>query len=269
METVLPEFSVIIATHNRSQLLDRAIQSIKEQTYQCHQIIVVSDLNCSETYQVVSNQMRAGDLFIQRLGDSGPATSRNFGMKLITGDYFIFLDDDDSFQPDFLQNVVNQLQDCPSNDQVFYTNFEVVNEKLDGGVNRITETQVVDIGGYNSSMVYVKNFIPNNCLVFPGRLASEIAFDIDIAYEDWDFILSACASAPLMHLPIFGPRIHKNTDEDSVQRGKSNQDGLLECYIKIYGKHPPLNHSVAMLRKELFSSINLDIDTLVSNSPLS
>ncbi|HEY8034645.1 MAG TPA: glycosyltransferase family A protein [Methylobacter sp.] len=264
----MPEFSVIIATHNRPQLLSRAIRSIKEQTYQCHQIIVVSDSNCSETYQIASELMRAGDLFIQRVGDSGPATSRNLGMKLITGDHFVFLDDDDSFQPDFLENIVNQLQNCSSNDQIYYTNFEVVHEKLDGGESCITEVQVIDIGGYDSSTVYVKNFIPNNCLVFPRRLASEITFDTNIAYEDWDFILSACASTSLKHLPIFGPRIHKNADDDSEQRGKSNQAGLLECYIKIYGKHPPLNRSVAMLRQELFSSINLDINTLVRNLPL-
>jgi predicted O-linked N-acetylglucosamine transferase (SPINDLY family) len=269
MKTVLSKFSIIIATHDRPTLLNRAIRSIKEQSYHCHQIIVVSDLNCPETYQVASKTLQAGDLFVQRLGDPGPSASRNLGMNLVTGDYFIFLDDDDTFRSDFLENLVNQLQDCLSKDQVYYTNCEVVHEKFNGEEICITETQVIDIEGYDSSMVYVKNFIPNNCLVFPRRLAIEITFDAQIAYEDWDFILSACASAELKHLPIFGPRIHKNADEDSLQRGKTNEAGLLECYIKIYSKHPPLNSSVAMQRQEIFSSIDLDIDMLVHNSLLS
>lgn len=264
----MPEFSVIIATHNRPQLLGRAVQSIQQQTYQCRQIIVVSDTNDLETCQVASSTMRTGDLFIQRLGIPGPAESRNLGMKLITGDYFIFLDDDDTFQPDFLESLVGHLA-THSSDQIFYTNFEVVNEKVEGGKVCVTEVQRIDIGAHDPNGVYVKNFIPNNCLIFPKRLASEIVFDVHIAYEDWDFILSACARAPLKHLPIFGPMIHKITGDDWSPRGKTNDAKLLDSYIRTYGKHPPPNQFVASSRQELFSTIGLDIETLVRNKPLS
>ena len=266
METILPKFSIIIATHDRHQLLNRAIQSIQQQTYQHYQIVIISDSNCLNTYKIASKMTQEGDLFVQRYGNAGPAASRNIGMNLITGDYFIFLDDDDTFQPNFLENIVNQLQESSSKEPIYYTNFQVVHEKLDDDC--IIETEMIDVGGYDPSTVYVKNFIPNNCLVFPKRLAVDITFDKHIAYEDWDFILSACAYAPLQHLSIFGPRIHKNNNEESVQRGKSNETGLIDCYIKVYGKHPPINHSIAIQRQELFSSINLDINEFVDNSPL-
>jgi glycosyltransferase involved in cell wall biosynthesis len=267
MNIISPKFSIIIATHDRPLLLKRAILSIKAQTYQCHQIIIISDSNCSETYQIASTEMQAGDLFIQRHGESGPAASRNLGMNVITGEYFVFLDDDDSFRPDFLENIVNQLQSCLFKDQIYYTNFEVIHENLNGEDCCVTETQVIDIGGYDASMVYVKNFIPNNCLIFPSRLSKEITFDTEIAYEDWDFILSAYASSELKHLPISGPRIHKNISNIN-QRGKLNETGLIDCYIKVYERHPALNLSIAMQRQELFSSIGLDINTLVHNLPI-
>ena len=268
IKPIKPRFSIIIATHNRPQLLNRAIQSIKNQTYQDYQIIVVSDSNCKETYQMASKLMHADDVFIQRCGKPGPAASRNLGMTLITGDYFIFLDDDDTFREDFLENVVIQIQNSSCLEQIYYTNFEVIYENSNdkGCIN--TEIQVIDIGVYEPSSLYVKNFIPNNCLIFSKTLASNITFDTDIAYEDWDFTLSACAYFPLMHLPIFGPRIHKYTNAGSIQRGKSNEDGLIDCYIKIYGKHPPINQLIAAQRKEFFSFSNLDIDTLSNNLPL-
>ena len=148
-------------------------------------------------------------------------------------------------------------------DQVFYTNFEIVNEKSDGAEMVVTEMQSMDLAGQDPARVYVKNFIPNNCLIFPGRLAAEITFDADIAYEDWDFIISACAKMRLVHLPVQGPRIHKNTTEMTDQRGKKNETGLVECYTKIYGKHPPPDQAVSTWRRELFASIGLDIDGLV------
>ncbi len=263
----MPEFSVIIATHNRAKLLTRALESVQQQTFPCQQIIVVSDTDDAETYRVVSKSMRTADLFIQRQGTPGPSESRNLGMKLISGDYFIFLDDDDSFHPDFLQNLVNQIPNSKPDNQLYYTNCEVVNEKLVDGLTQITDVQSVDLSGYDTSRVYVKNFIPNNCVIFPGRLATEITFESQIAYEDWDFILSACAKAPLKYLPIFGPKIHKMTADDWQPRGKSNDDKLLDSYIKIYGRHPPPNPSVALWRKELFASVGLDIDTLVAKVP--
>lgn len=261
------KFSVIIATHNRPKLLERAIFSLQQQIYACHQIIVVSDSNCAETRQIVAQTMCDNDIFVQRTGIPGPAESRNIGMKLINGDYFIFLDDDDTFQPNFLENVVKALKLRSYEDHILYTNFEVAYQNTDSNENEIVDIQKMDITGYSSANVYVKNFIPNNCLIFPAKLASQISFDSHIAYEDWDFILSACAITSLEHLPVFGPVIHKYLTTRSEQRGQSNEAGLLECYIKIYNKHPPKNQAIATLRQELFTSIGLKIETLVSNTP--
>ena len=144
-------------------------------------------------------------------------------------------------------------------DFVFYTNFEAVHEQLQDGEMVVTEIQCVDIGRHEPFTAYVKNFIPNNCLIFPTHLADEILFDSHIAYEDWDFLLSAASKVPMRHLPIFGPRIHKNSADDVEQRGKSNNAKLVECYIKTYEMHPPPNPLVAQLRRELFSSVGLDI----------
>ena len=262
------KISVIIATHNRPKLLKRALESLLQQKYQFHQIIVVADVNDPETYQVASASMRSEDLFIQRLGRPGPAESRNAGMKFVSGDYFMFLDDDDTFRPDFLDVIKDSSDIVNNNNVLLYTNFEVVNEKMVGNNLFVENVDGIDIEGYDPLMVYVKNFIPNNCLIFPGMLIPEITFDPLISYEDWDFILSACAHVPIKHIPILGPRVHKNIAPDYEARGKNNNAGLLDCYIKIYRKHPPPNLSVSLWRRELFSSIDLEIDSLVNNEPL-
>ena len=98
----MPEFSIIIATHNRARLLERSIISIQKQTEKNHQIIVISDSKDHQTYDVINKCLSERDIFIQRQGTPGPAESRNLGITAASGDYVIFLDDDDTFRYCFL-----------------------------------------------------------------------------------------------------------------------------------------------------------------------
>lgn len=260
----MPSFSVIIATHNRATLLARALASLHAQTWPCQQIIVVSDAPDPASYQAVAQSMRAGDLFVQRQGEPGPAHSRNIALSLVTGDFVLFLDDDDTFRPDFLANLAAGLRDAAA-PQIFYTNCEVLNEGGAAGGVAAEAPQFIDLSGFPPAWAYVKNFIPNNCQIFPRAIAEKIRFEPTIAYEDWDFLLSACAHGALQHLPIAGPVIHKNVSEGGEHRGEKNQAGLLECYIKVYARHPPPSLQVAEQRRLLFSSVGVDIEAFVSN----
>jgi len=266
MNSTAPVFSIIIATHNRPSLLDRALKSVRAQTYPHNQVIIISDVHDDATYTVASQSMQPGDVFIERSGNPGPSESRNLGLSLVRGDYFIFLDDDDSFNADFLANCAAHLKELAPDHtpgQFFYTNLEVINEQLDGTVLVTHEINKIDITSQDPTTVYVKNFVPNNCVIYPRKLAMEIRFDADIAYEDWDFILNAYDKMPLQHLPIYGPKIHKNNSTTAEQRGKSNEPGLLQCYLSVYGKHPAPSSQIAMMRHNLFSSLGLDLDALL------
>lgn len=260
-------FSVIIATHNRPLLLERALLSLQQQTYPCHQVIVVSDVIDPLTYTTANKNSRGTDIFVQRKGIPGPAESRNLALKLVSGNYVLFLDDDDSFRPDFLDKIAQSLP-AHASDTIFYTDFEVLYEKRQA--ERIVEesSQVINIANHDHSSVFTKNFIPINCLIYPVSALHGVQFDNNIAYEDWDFILCACAHARLQHLPITGPVIHKDTVGTKEHRGEKNKPGLLQDYIKVYTKHPPPNAAIAAQRERLFTSIGIDIDAFVNNHPL-
>jgi glycosyltransferase involved in cell wall biosynthesis len=99
------DYSVIIATHNRPTLVQRAVQSVREQTHASCQVLVVSDMDDPATYTVTTGLLGPNDFFVQRNGTSGPAESRNVALQIATGNRIIFLDDDDAFRPDFLERV--------------------------------------------------------------------------------------------------------------------------------------------------------------------
>ena len=77
----LPFFSVIIPTHGRPQLLQRAIQSVKANSFRDIEIIVVSDESNPATFEVLANSLSSDDVFVKRNGSAGPANSRNLGLS--------------------------------------------------------------------------------------------------------------------------------------------------------------------------------------------
>lgn len=95
------KFSVIIPAYNGAATITGALQSVLEQTYQPHEIIVVDDGSADQTAEVVR---RFGDrvhYFYQE--NKGVSAARNMGAEIATGDWLAFLDADDWYYPDRLR----------------------------------------------------------------------------------------------------------------------------------------------------------------------
>ena len=106
--------SVIIPTYNRFDTLLKAVESVKNQTYQDIEIIVVDDNSTDERYE---NIMIEGIKYIkmeegskQKLGYGCGALPRNLGMECAKGEYIAFLDDDDVWMPDKLEVQINEME---------------------------------------------------------------------------------------------------------------------------------------------------------------
>jgi glycosyltransferase involved in cell wall biosynthesis len=98
----MPYFSVVIPTHNRAHLIERAISSVLAQTCTDFELIVVDDGSSDDTKTVVE---RIGDPRIRYVyqQNAGAAAARNHGARLATGEYLTFLDSDDEALPQWLE----------------------------------------------------------------------------------------------------------------------------------------------------------------------
>lgn len=105
--------SAIITTHNRCDLLIRAIESVLSQTYTELECIVVDDASVDETHEVCK---RYPVVYIQipKEESRGGNYARNLGIKVSKGEYCAFLDDDDYWCSDKIEkqiSLINQ-KDC-------------------------------------------------------------------------------------------------------------------------------------------------------------
>ena len=93
-----PKFSFIIPTLNEGRYIGDCIKSIKNQTLQDHEIIVVDSNSTDDTVEI-SRKLDVKVLFEPK---KGPGAARNTGAKQAKGKILIFADADVRFPADFL-----------------------------------------------------------------------------------------------------------------------------------------------------------------------
>ncbi|MBE7492507.1 MAG: glycosyltransferase family 2 protein [Planctomycetes bacterium] len=104
MPTASPTVSIIIPTFNRANLLPAAVRSVLAQTWRPLELVVVNDGSTDSTPGVLATlepEIRAAGVtpnFVTR-ENGGLARARGTGADAATGDWFGYLDDDDSFDP--------------------------------------------------------------------------------------------------------------------------------------------------------------------------
>jgi hypothetical protein len=94
------KFSVIVPAYNSEAFLGETLDSLRAQTFQSWEAVVVNDGSADGT-QAVIDAYRAKDARIRCIAqeNAGVSAARNRGLQEATGDYVLFLDADDLFDP--------------------------------------------------------------------------------------------------------------------------------------------------------------------------
>ena len=87
-----PKFSVIVPTHNGADRIEKALASVREQTITDYELIIVCDACTDESAEIAEEYGRVIVTDAHRDG-----LARNAGIDAATGEWILFLDDDDWF----------------------------------------------------------------------------------------------------------------------------------------------------------------------------
>jgi len=100
------KISVIIPTYNGGKYIKRAIESVLNQTFQDFEIIVVDDFSSDDTISVIKELQKENSrikLICLDKNSGGPACPKNEGFKIAEGEYITYLDQDDEWLPNKLE----------------------------------------------------------------------------------------------------------------------------------------------------------------------
>ena len=164
-------FSIVIATYNRAQFIERAIDSVFEQTYANWELIVIDDGSQDNTkVKVLSYQDNR--IKYQYQDNKGRSEARNLGIELSTGQYISFLDDDDYLLSEYLQEFYTEISNRNFTVAAFMCDQREINKQ-----GKTLEAQKKDFNENNSAkfiLKYANNIQP---LCISKEILNEEKFD--------------------------------------------------------------------------------------------
>ncbi len=133
-----PIVSVITPVYNSEKYIEKTINSVRNQTFDKFEMILVDDCSNDNSQKIIENIMQKDDRirYILLEKNSGAAVARNTGIAAAKGRFISFLDSDDVWKSNKLEHQLNFMK---SDKYAFtYTAFETITED-----NKIIQSRVL------------------------------------------------------------------------------------------------------------------------------
>lgn len=247
-----PLVSIIVRTCQRPDVLRETLISIRNQTYDNIEIVVVEDGKPSAQEMIEAEFNDLNIRYFSTGTNMGRSNAGNLGLENATGEFLNFLDDDDVFYADHVECLVRELQQS-GNMAAYAFGFETPI------VVYSTKPYKYEIKAYNRRYttkfdeveLCYHNYIPIQCIMFSRKLYEELGgFDTSLDYlEDWDLWVryaqrtrfSCVEKTTSMYRVPFDQKIQK-----------TRQDKLDEALKVVRKKHETYNIPVSASRLAVY-----------------
>ncbi|MET0106608.1 MAG: glycosyltransferase family A protein [Sedimenticola sp.] len=206
------QISVIIPTHNRADLLERALKSVQAQTLPPLEVIVVDDGSEDHTREMVSEKFPRVRYLHQP--NRGVSSARNLGISEARGDWIALLDSDDEWLASKLATQKTRLESQPGHhichtEEIWFRNGKRVNQMKKHNKQG---------GAIFQHCLPLCVISPSSVLIHKSVFREVGLFDESLpACEDYDLWLRICARYPVTY--VEQPQIVKyGGHEDQLSR---------------------------------------------------
>ncbi|RNA63605.1 glycosyltransferase [Chryseobacterium nematophagum] len=120
--------SIITPCYNSADFIEETIQSVLHQTYENWEWLITDDLSHDKTIEIINkyNDPRIKLVVLEKNGGAGNA--RNKSLERAKGRYIAFLDSDDFWYPEYLETMIDYMQDHQA--ELVYCNYSRCDENL-------------------------------------------------------------------------------------------------------------------------------------------
>lgn len=228
-----PLVSVIIPSYNAENFIEETILSVLNQTYQNFEIIIIDDASEDGTANVVERlAAKDGRITLYKTAHTGrPAVLRNIGIKKARGSFIAFLDSDDIWTKEKLEEQIKLFQSNKSLSLVYSVS------RTFGDVNIVSlKYEILPIpfkAAYNKKDLLMKgNPVTCSSVVAPKKLILKAGgFDEhnDFAFvEDFDLWIKLSGYGTLGFIPKIHVlyRIHSSQSSSTWDLKKERLERL-------------------------------------------
>lgn len=225
--------SVIIPAYNRANVIQRAIESVLNQTYKDLELIVVDDCSTDNTKEIVESINDSRVKYFCLPKNSGACAARNKGIDLAKGELIAFQDSDDEWLPSKLEIQVHLLQ--TENTDIVFCGFEKVYS--DG--KRQTVPQNEKSGFCTQEKLLYESIASTQTIIGKADAVKKVRFDESMPrMQDYDFIIRASGKYKvyLWNEPL----VKVYEQPDSITASKKQYKKRLDVTRKLLSKYETL-----------------------------
>ena len=121
----VPKISIVIPCYNSEKYIQEVFNNLKAQTFSDYEVIFVDDGSTDNTNKMISNyksQDKRAKLITLKT-NIGTGNARNIGLKKAKGNYVIFLDSDDIYYSNLLEESYNIAKKNNTDITIFKSNY--------------------------------------------------------------------------------------------------------------------------------------------------
>ena len=221
MENSHPLVTVTALCYNQERFLKDTLDSIKNQSYQNIEVIIIDDASKDNSVNVIEDWIYENKVkwrIVKHDKNKGICKTLNESLELATGKYYKVIACDDILLPDALEQLTTVMETLPGNFAMIYADVLTMNEN-----NEIFgKTPFEERGWFIDQQVLSGNlfvalaklcFIPAPTVLLRSSVVKEFKFDETLYFEDWDMWLRISRQYLIKGIakPVVKYRIHQQS----------------------------------------------------------
>ncbi|RJU51063.1 glycosyltransferase [Streptococcus sp. AM28-20] len=221
--------SVVVTCYNHENYIEQCLRSIFNQTYRNIELIVLDDGSTDSSNQIIREVLKDSPFvtIFESHKNIGVVRTRNKGLNLLNGDYFLFVDSDDFLDDRY----VEELFDCAINHQADIVYCDLFNFEKNEVYLKAQEFELHSL--------LVSNYI-SNCSLVKKSILKGIYYDEKLSgkkLEDYDFFLNLIINKGAK--AVYQPNTKLNYrvfEKDSISKRDSVRYHY-EIYLEVLEKY--------------------------------
>ncbi len=235
------KISIIIRTCGRPDMLREALISVRNQTYKNIEVVVAEDGPEVSKTMIEKEFSDLNIIYKASIEKRGRCHSGNEGMRMATGEYFNFLDDDDVLLADHVETLVMALQRQPEYKVAYAIGAETAIKVLSKSPYRYSVKSIATKVKFDFDVqrLLQYNCFPIQAVMFHRDLFAECGgMDETLPYlEDWDMWIRYALHKPFLYVEKTTSMYRVPADEQQRRRRQEELDKLLSTIRDRYAAY--------------------------------
>ena len=237
--------SIIVATYNPNILwLEKQLKSLNNQTYPKIEIILLDDCSPYEKYtkikEIASKVIKFPFKIYQNDENLGSNKTFERLVSLASGYYLAFCDQDDIWNNDKIQVLVNKIENNP-NTLLVYSDMKIIDDNdhvISNSMSTYRKRHIFLEGEYLFKQLIYRNFVVGcTMLVKKNIVIKSFPFPDSMVHDHYIALFVSCfGNIKFVNKPLISYRQHGN-NQTGVLKGVYNKKDYEKLQIDVFNNH--------------------------------